>query len=639
MLGIRAVVLLTIVFVITGCGSGSSSGSSSNPPTSPAPSSELDSVSPSQLSFDIQSGDSVVANVTFANIGDGELSYELSSDHPQIDVAAGSGNLGAQGNANITVSLSCSGVDVNGNLTLATNDSDESEVNIPVAVACLPAPSYEISRITLNQAARSFDSNLSDAPSISILAGRDILVRAFVTGDGGIPDAQAVLTSAGNAQSFAMRLPPNVGASPADESILSASHFVVIPGSALSVGSTLRVEVSPTSNLVAYPLTGNIDLQVVNPGSFNITFVPVEFGGETPSIDGEQYLQQTRQQLPIGDYDIDVRSPYQFTGAYDLDVLMDEIADLRDLDGSGRLYHGVIVSPNQGSQTAGLGFVGFPVSVTIDLSGSQNVISHEIGHNLNLRHAPGCSAPNTDPDFPYADADVTSWGFDIVTNQLVEPTPTKKDLMSYCGDLWISDYHFNVALDHREGNSLGQTPGDLLLVSGRVNAGVVEELKVLPVLPVLGVTDASVGDYELVLWDKQGLRMSSARTKMIEIGDREGVASFRARMEGDLADIAHIELHHQGSVLFTQDFVRDPNVAAEVTWDASRLNVGWQPQRGDTLILRDADGVVRAMDRSGRLVVDQVVAGSILEIVQPGLGLQRTHLTSTGRDPIWLLDR
>jgi hypothetical protein len=174
------------------------------------------------------------------------------------------------------------------------------------------------------------------------------------------------------------------------------------------------------------------------------------------------------------------------------------------------------------------------------------------------------------------------------------------------------------------------------LVSGRVTAGVVEELKVLP---VLGVTDASVGDYELVLWDKQGLRMSSARTEMIEIGDREGVASFRVRMEGDLADIAHIELHHQGRVLFTQDFVRDPNVAAEVTWDASRLNVGWQPQRGDTLILRDADGVVRAMDRSGRLVVDQVVAGAILEIVQPGLGLQRTRLTSTGRDPIWLLDR
>jgi hypothetical protein len=143
----------------------------------------------------------------------------------------------------------------------------------------------------LNQAARSFDLNLSDAPSISILAGRDILVRAFVTGDGGIPDAQAVLTSGGNAQSFAMRLPPNVGASPADESILSASHFVVIPRSALSVGPTLRAEVSPTSNLVAYPLTGNIDLQVVDPGSFNITFVPVEFGGETPSNDGEQYLQ------------------------------------------------------------------------------------------------------------------------------------------------------------------------------------------------------------------------------------------------------------------------------------------------------------------------------------------------------------
>ena len=385
MLGTRAVVILWIVFVLVGFGSGSSSGSSSNPPIGSTPAlPELDNVSPRQLSIDVESGDSTVVNVTFANIGDGELSYQLSSDHPQIEIATGTGNLSAQSSANISLTLACSGIDVSGNLTLTTNDADESEVTIPIAVTCLPSPSYQIARITLNQAARSFDSNLNSDPSIGIVAGRDMLVRAFVTGDGGIPDARVVVATGSNEQSFSMQLPPTVDTSLADESILSASNFIVVPGSALSVGATLRVEVNPGSNLATFPLTCNIDLGVMDPGSFNITFVPVQFDGQTASIDGEQYLRQTRQQLPIGGYDIEVRSPYQFSGTYDLDVLLDEIADLRDLDGSGRLYHGVIVSPKQGSQTAGLGFIGFPVSVTVELSGTQNVISHEIGHNLNL---------------------------------------------------------------------------------------------------------------------------------------------------------------------------------------------------------------------------------------------------------------
>ena len=208
--------------------------------------------------------------------------------------------------------------------------------------------------------------------------------------------------------------------------------------------------------------------------------------------------------------------------------------------------------------------------------------------------------------------------------------------MSYCDDLWISDYHFNAALAHRVVNPLAQTPRALLVVSGRVNSGVVEELKVLP---ATGVADASDGEYEVVLWDKQGLRMSSARTEMIEIGDRQGVVSFRVRMVGELADITQVELHYRDNIFFTQDFARDPHATAAITWSAGGLTLGWQPQRGDSLILRDADGAVRAMERSGRLVVDQVFAGSILEIIQPGLGLQRAHLASAGRDPVWLLER
>ena len=32
-----------------------------------------------------------------------------------------------------------------------------------------------------------------------------------------------------------------------------------------------------------------------------------------------------------------------------------------------------------------------------------NTIAHELGHNLNLIHAPGCGAGVPDPEYPYQD--------------------------------------------------------------------------------------------------------------------------------------------------------------------------------------------------------------------------------------------
>ena len=63
---------------------------------------------------------------------------------------------------------------------------------------------------------------------------------------------------------------------------------------------------------------------------------------------------------------------------------------------------------------------------------------HEIGHTQGRAHSP-CEAPGADNNYPYPDADIGVWGFDTVNNLYFSPT-ARKDYMSYCNPVWVSDY-------------------------------------------------------------------------------------------------------------------------------------------------------------------------------------------------------
>jgi hypothetical protein len=74
------------------------------------------------------------------------------------------------------------------------------------------------------------------------------------------------------------------------------------------------------------------------------------------------------------------------------------------------------------------------------------VMAQEIGHDSGFpHHAPGCGAPDPDPNYPnydsYPSASIGEFGFDTVDSVVWDPAIIR-DFMSYCLSPWISPYTY-----------------------------------------------------------------------------------------------------------------------------------------------------------------------------------------------------
>ena len=184
---------------------------------------------------------------------------------------------------------------------------------------------------------------------------------------------------------------------------------------------------------------------------------------------------------------------------------------------------GTMAGPTTGA--AGLGeSPGWVTYAPVD-AGS---IAHELGHNFSLDHAP-CGTVG-DPGFPTGDGSIGSWGYDFRDGGSVVP-PNRKDVMSYCGPIWISDYHFTNALNHRLSTtyqaSISSTgTGKSLLLWGGVHAEGKPFLKPSFVVEAPPALPDSSGAYELTGWTADGQRLFSFSFTMPQVADGGGRSSF-----------------------------------------------------------------------------------------------------------------
>ena len=305
--------------------------------------------------------------------------------------------------------------------------------------------------------------------SVRLVSGRDALLRVFVTGDSGPAFFEhkvvATIRSDSGTHQFEMTRPDDRLAVKIDESDLSNSFNAMIPGDFITPGATLVVEADPAGVIPRavgsqdrFPATGEAPLNVVSVPDMEVTVVPVlEANQPDRSIftwtnninDDSPEVGLLKYAFPFHRFHARSRGEYITS----LDLVSDdgqwglvlELEALRLLDNATGYYYGAAASVN--GYVRGRARLGGWASIG---KAWDTELAHEVGHNLDLEHAPCGGAGGADPDFPHPGGGVGGWGFDFRDSTLISPT-YHKDIMGYCYEQgWLSDYYYENVIDYRE---------------------------------------------------------------------------------------------------------------------------------------------------------------------------------------------
>jgi hypothetical protein len=437
-------------------------------------------------------------------------------------------------------------------------------------VGCEQDPhDFSVERLYLNQAVPAADTDDPAADRVATVIGRGGVIRAFVAANwtlsGASPDVVLHWRAGGNSGVIQMTGPSTVPTSPSEGS-LNQTFNATFGNGFLRNGMEIYVEVDPDNSYREdseannrWPASGWFDVGATSVPRFDITFVPITLNGISSSFtmnDAEDVLEETLGVHPIAAYDIAIRNPHAFNGSSQQDWvnLLNELVNLRDnVDHSDRLYYGVLpnpISPGIG----GIGYVGYPVSLGLE---DEHIVAHELGHNLSLPHAP-CGGPaDADPNYPYGGGSIGSWGYDIATTSLKNPS-SYTDLMSYCMPAWISDYNYANVLEFRT-EAWGYGAAAQAIPEGQSTVSVIGSLRSAggAAVSLSSVSQArrparsGAGDYTLIGRDAAGRVLFRAPFEAYEYadgpeGDEKLFIVDALVDEEDVDRLAAIEVLHRG---------------------------------------------------------------------------------------------
>jgi Peptidase M66 len=376
-----------------------------------------------------------------------------------------------------------------------------------------------------------------------LVAGKDVLVKVNVTTRRPAEaKPQATLRVETNTGQLvqAITLMPPTGAIPASVPVVPSftdAYTAVLPGNLVKAG--LRLTVSLPNGQNATTITPRVG------GGVAIKFVavPVQIAGTTGQIvaSASSYIEA---RIPAVSVTAQTHLPYTAKGVTVLpttselwssafSTLLREIDALHDLENAPRTSYYYGYMPKRTFGLAGLGYVPGNAAVGFDLPNNPNAVletlTHELGHNLSLPHAP-CGGPaDADTQYPYANAQLGApgryiWGYNALSQTFIDPGNTARhDIMSYCDGDTFSDYNYRKIQVHLTPTDaqvrlvaaapLATGPQDLLLISGEITAGKAQitppksfygEPRLLPDGPyTLRIVSAAKGTLEYRFADKQ----------------------------------------------------------------------------------------------------------------------------------------
>ena len=239
------------------------------------------------------------------------------------------------------------------------------------------------------------------------------------------------------------------------EGEFASSLNTTIEGGDLAPAARLVIEVEPT---IDPGMIQRIDmpLDVADLPDLELTLVPVVFGSDesaTRVVDeiiaqgaASPHLSHLLRVLPVQGMVLRLHeSPIRMSeDPEEPSRLLSMLTVLWQSGGRRGYYMGVIPRAIGGNLHGAAYFSGPLVSFA---RAQSTTIGHEMGHNLGLLHT-ACGGPaKRDPNFPSNTGAIGVWGYSFRTGQLI--SPKHADIMGYCSPVWISDYHFDKALNFR----------------------------------------------------------------------------------------------------------------------------------------------------------------------------------------------
>ena len=405
---------------------------------------------------------------------------------------------------------------------------------------------------------------------VPLVAGKAALLRVFIPAPPGMdvsmPSVQASFYQ-GNQTIHEVEIPQGATSllSGIEESDLTYSANAEIPGSVVMPGVEMVVEIDPDRNPESatgvarrIPESGRQPLNVRQVPPLNLTLVPFLWV-ESPHLglltdtegltEEDDLFWQTRNLLPVAEFDLTVRehvwtSTDPFIG-YSYEILMETKA-IRVMDGSSNHYMGII--------RAGGGQAELPGTSSVSVLDAE-IIAHELGHNFSLFHSPCGGAFGPDPNYPYNDGSIGSWGYDFRSGMLVSPTTA--DLMTYCEPQWISDYGFTKAIVYRESEprlfaAALPAGGKGLLVWGGANENGELELEPGFVVDAAPVLPEVSGPYVIQGESQDGSTLFIQDFGMAELGDGDGyVFAFVIPVQPEWSErLSRISFSGPGGVVY-----------------------------------------------------------------------------------------
>ena len=328
----------------------------------------------------------------------------------------------------------------------------------------------------LNQANQDPDG------SVALVAGRDALLRVFLMGNGPSyfqPSVRVTFHQDGE-EVYTTTIAAPVEELPIEvhQGRRDHSYNAIIPGHVLQPGVEMVIDIDPEGrvptedgSVTRIPPSGRMELDVTGLKMHYQTIVPTHFSWRQNDDDNPlssiwmepsenaANIRLLRTWLPIGAIEASAHSILYSDAETNQTIagFEDWVNEVRVLwadNGEIGYYYGV-ANPgfNDGDRLVLGGLaanIGYPhVSV-----GSTRFATfvHEVGHSMNLFHAPCGGARGPDPNFPHDSGGIGWFGWDPRKNSLVDADGTF-DFMGYCGLLglpeWVSDYHFERAMDYR----------------------------------------------------------------------------------------------------------------------------------------------------------------------------------------------